>query len=384
MNFNPSIKRWKIALVIIGAFIVAASMYYTNYLIEKIEQDEKDEIERFLLAQQNIGSESDIELTLSRKIISSIKIPLILENSRGGIDIARNFGENLDTNKIFLQKELEKIKKSGLKPFNISSKYFNQTVWYKHSKLYTLLQYYPLVQILMVSAFIFLGFIGFDAIKKSQENKIWVGMAKETAHQLGTPISGMMGWIEYLDSTASEEQKDMVIEMRKDIKRLDLIADRFSKIGSTPKLDKYNIYEIIEQTHQYWSKRAPRKVNFDFPNPHSEPLFVNINSHLFSWVMENLIRNALDALEGKGTISIEISKNKSHVIIDVKDTGKGISSSKIKNIFEPGYSTKKRGWGLGLSLAKRIIETYHIGKIFVKRSIEGKETIFTIELPLKH
>ena len=208
-------------------------------------------------------------------------------------------------------------------------------------------------------------------------------MAKETAHQLGTPITAILGWIEHLKMIheKDEETQEVLVELNNDIDRLNLVADRFSKIGAIPELKETNIYQEVENMRVYMERRAPRKVEFDFPGIEHSALNVNINPPLFNWVVENLLRNALDALDGKGKISAQIYEEKEFVCIDVSDTGKGIPNSKFKTVFQPGFSTKKRGWGLGLSLAKRIIESYHSGKIFVKNSILNEGTTFTIKLP---
>ncbi|MEL7221639.1 MAG: HAMP domain-containing sensor histidine kinase, partial [Bacteroidota bacterium] len=224
-----------------------------------------------------------------------------------------------------------------------------------------------------------------NASRRSEQNRVWVGMAKETAHQLGTPISAILAWIEHLKLVRAEDAETMEIagELRNDVQRLELIADRFSKIGSTPKLDQINVYEEINICKDYMQRRAPRKVSFDFPSLEETPILVGINPPLFDWVIENLLRNALDAMDGKGEIAAEVYEDNTNVYIDISDTGKGIPAANFKRVFQPGFTTKKRGWGLGLSLTKRIIEDYHQGKIFVKKSEEGKGTTFTISLPKK-
>jgi len=221
----------------------------------------------------------------------------------------------------------------------------------------------------------------FNSSRKAEQNRVWAGMAKETAHQLGTPISAIIAWIEHLKllNEGQEEQLEIVEELRNDVTRLELVADRFSKIGSEPDLKRINIVEELIKCKEYMEKRSPRKVSFDFPEigPHD----VMINEHLFDWVVENLMRNSLDAMDGKGVISARVYDLGNQINIDISDTGKGIPSSKFGKVFKPGYSTKQRGWGLGLSLAKRIIQDYHKGVIFIKSSKVGEGTTFTIKLP---
>jgi signal transduction histidine kinase len=228
-----------------------------------------------------------------------------------------------------------------------------------------------------------LGYFLFNSSRKAEQNRVWAGMAKETAHQLGTPISAIIGWIEYLRDRFSdnEEQMEVLRELNKDVERLELVADRFSKIGSEPVLQEADIYEELLEVRDYLQRRASRKVKFEFQAPDS-PIYAKINKHLFAWVIENLIRNSLDAMDGRGTIRCRMYRQHNDVCIDLSDTGHGIPANKFKSVFKPGYSTKKRGWGLGLSLAKRIIEEYHKGKIFVKSSRPQEETIFSITLPI--
>ena len=234
----------------------------------------------------------------------------------------------------------------------------------------------------LLAGYIGLGYIGFNASRRSEQNQVWVGMAKETAHQLGTPISAILAWIEHLKlEENSPEKLEIIDELANDVDRLDLIADRFSKIGSEPKLEQKDIFVMLGETQKYMQRRASRKVQFEFPDLNEKPLYVLINSHLFSWVLENLIRNALDAMEGTGLIKAVVTDEDTIVAIDISDSGKGIPASKHKTVFQPGYTTKKRGWGLGLSLAKRIIENYHQGKIYISRSEPNAGTTFTIKLP---
>ncbi len=385
MDIYAQKSRWKIYLAIAGILIVAISMAYTNYLADLLIIEERNKVDQWGLAQDMINDTDNkdyenCDFTLHIKLLeSNTTIPTIWVSEGGTINFAINFGEEKDTNKVFLQNELESIKASGKEPIKTYGGY----LYYKDSRLLVLLQYLPIVQFILIATFILFGYLGFSSARRAEQNRVWVGMAKETAHQLGTPISAIMAWIEHLKMMADDNEaiKEVVMELGNDVKRLDLVADRFSKIGSAPDLEKVNIYEELEGCRVYMEKRAPRKVIFKFPGIVTPPLYAKINPHLFDWVIENLLRNALDAMEGTGEINAEIYEEKEFVIINISDTGKGIPSSKLKTVFQPGYTTKKRGWGLGLSLAKRIIETYHSGRIFVKKSVINEGTTFTIKLP---
>jgi signal transduction histidine kinase len=261
---------------------------------------------------------------------------------------------------------------------------FANAIYFKESNILRQVRYFPFVQLLFIGVLVFFGFLSVNTARRAEQNRVWVGMAKETAHQLGTPISAIISWIDYLKTIRpnDEEINNVTKELKKDVDRLDLIADRFSKIGADPILKAENIYEVLNRCYLYMKVRAPRGVVFSFPNlDQHPPLKVSINTHLFEWVVENLLRNALDAMDGTGEILAEVYEDQDYTYIDLSDTGKGIPTSKFKMVFEPGFTTKKRGWGLGLSLAKRIVENYHSGKIFVKKSEEGKGTTFTIQLP---
>ena len=252
-------------------------------------------------------------------------------------------------------------------------------IFYGRSALLKSLYYFPYVQILVITAFILLGFIAFRSSKHDEQNRVWIGLAKETAHQLGTPTSSLLGWIEYLRS--QDVDQSAVEEMNKDLTHLMKIVDRFSKIGSETPLTPANINEIVGESVMYFRKRIPRNVTLDYNGLAIAPVQANINAALFEWVVENLMKNSLDALQGHGSIDVHISSDEKNVMIDVKDTGKGIPKSNWKRIFEPGFTTKTRGWGLGLSLSRRIVEDYHQGKIAVIESEIGKGT--TIRITLK-
>lgn len=379
-------------MAIIGAAIVLLSVWFTNSLTTRLEKEEQNKVRLYFLALEMTTNADDEQLnncdfTLHGEVINAnTTIPIILVDDAGAVMEGRNFGEQRDTNILFLQQELATIKRYGHKP--LEGVGYARYIYYKESRILTLLKYLPYIQFLLIAAFIAIGYIGFSATRRAEQNRVWVGMAKETAHQLGTPISAMMAWIEHLRSFKPDDADTMMVvdELNKDVDRLRLVAERFSKIGSTPELERVNIYEQLEKCRNYMQKRAPRKVTFDFPEEADyQPIYVSINAPLFDWVIENLLRNALDALDGKGEILANVYRiDDEMVAIDISDTGKGIPANKFKTVFEPGYTTKKRGWGLGLSLAKRIIESYHNGKIFVKKSTANEGTTFTIRLPEHH
>ena len=389
MEIYKNKTRWKWLLAIAGLIIVVLSMVYSQYLAKNLAAKELRLITLYTEAQKSIikNTENDIacDPTVELQILSSVKdIPFILENEEGflkGYNYDGNDQENKDQD--FLKQKRASIQKSGYEPL-IGIGYASK-IYYENSVLYRRISLFPLVQILFLGTFILFAYYLFSTSRKSEQNRVWAGMAKETAHQLGTPISAILGWIEYLktEKLSDEEQQEVVTELRNDVTRLELVADRFSKIGSKPELEKINLVEELNACKVYMQRRAPKKVTFDFPDVDNTPIYANINSHLFDWVIENLLRNALDAMSsGQGNIKAELTTSDNKVIIDISDTGKGIESNKFKTVFNPGYTTKKRGWGLGLSLAKRIIENYHSGKILVKNSIPNEKTTFSIQLPL--
>lgn len=388
MDLYRKKSTWKIYLGIGGMVIMLIAMGFTYFLVDKLQAEEGRKMELYRMAQTEAatGELSDELSDITVEVLTSnANIPVMVVEGEDKIIQQMNFVEqesdDLSPHMPYLQRELKKIKASGAEPLLIIGT-TDQRLYYKNSKILTWLKYFPVVMLGLLAAFIALGYIGFSASRRSEQNQVWVGMAKETAHQLGTPISAIIAWIEHLKlEERSEDKLEIISELEHDIERLNLIADRFSKIGSEPLLEQKNIFAELKETEQYMQRRAPRKVQFDFPNSNEQPIPVLINSHLFSWVLENLIRNALDAMEGKGEIKAEVVDLGDQVAINLSDTGKGIPASKQKTVFQPGYTTKKRGWGLGLSLAKRIIENYHKGKIFVSRSEPKMGTTFSIHLP---
>jgi len=399
MEINAERSHWKIYLAIAAIAILLISLFYTGYLAQRLREGERNKALLLFDAYETIfrqdeqlqdpealqSPDMEMDLSLPLSILESNKdIPIMVVDGQGKVIYATNFGNGLDTNFTLLQERLITLKKKGPEPIEIPA--VNQFLYYQNSRLHQLLTYFPFLQLLLLASFIAVGYISINNARRAEQNRVWVGMAKETAHQLGTPISAIIGWIEHLRDSSYDnpERLEVLNEMEKDVARLDLIADRFSKIGSLPSLMPVNIYEQMRELTSYFRRRAPRKIIFEEPEPTKEPLYVNINPPLFNWVIENIMRNAIDALEeGTGKISWKIHDHADHVEIDIKDTGKGIPASKLKTVFEPGYTTKTRGWGLGLSLAQRIIDNYHKGKIFVKHSRLGEGTTFAIQLPRK-
>jgi len=382
---------WKVSLLIIGLIIIVLTMLYSNYLSRRLAENEKKYIIFYFEAIKRINKQvQDLDKTdfsLELMIIENIKNPIIMDDGQDKL-LGFNWGEDKDDDQEFLRKQLEKMKKSGIKPLiptagddpSITGQGYPK-IYYKYSTLYTLIKWFPYVQVLLIGIFVFFGYLIFSSIRRAEQNRVWVGMSKETAHQLGTPISGIIGWLEYLKtiSAPGDDQYEALMELEKDVKKLELIADRFSKIGSMPVLKRGDINAIIKNVIEYLKKRSPKNIEYSF-SP-GENVNANINDHLFSWVIENILRNALDAMQDKGKIHIETKRDGDKILIDITDTGKGIAPSHLKTVFKPGFSTKKRGWGLGLSLAKRIIKDYHKGKIFVLKSKVNEGTTFRIVLP---
>nr|MBS0036743.1 HAMP domain-containing histidine kinase [Saprospiraceae bacterium] len=373
-----------------GVVILLISLVYTNYLATQLAEGERDKIDLISKAYEaiNLDMENlDADLTFQSYVIEkNSTIPLILTDQDDNILFAVNFRGERNTDTIYLEKELKRIKSEGNEPFVIDTPQNpRQYIYYKHSLVLQLLTYFPIIQIVLVGTFVILGFLGFSAARKAEQNRVWAGMAKETAHQLGTPINAIVGWVEVLHSITEEsdaERLEIIDEMRKDINRLELVADRFSKVGSSPELKLFDLEEILPNIVDYMKRRAPRQIQFKLKSSDDRPFNTKINKHLFEWVIENLLRNSLDSMGEKGMILISLYAKNNRISIDISDTGKGIHPGKFKEIFKPGYSTKKRGWGLGLSLARRIIEEYHQGKIYVKESKIDEGTTIAIEFPM--
>ena len=376
--------NWRTTLAIIAIAIVTGTVFYTNYISKKIAIDERKKVNVWAESLKTRSVTTDQSaLNLTNTITNeNNEIPII------GTDENDNpIGEflNLDTIKVkedsnYLKDKViefknqhECIKVEISKDPLIYNKYY-----YGDSDLLKEVRYYPIIQLFIVALFIIITLITVSTRNKSTQNQVWAGMAKEAAHQLGTPISSLEGWVEMLKETSGNEK--IAIEMSKDVERLKLVSDRFGKIGSTPQLVETNIVQQVESMVNYIKRRSSEKVLFSIDDNGDKDIIGLINAPLFDWVIENLLKNALDAMEGHGTIAVVIRNEPTQIKIDVKDSGKGISKKNIPNVFKPGFTTKKRGWGLGLSLSKRIIEQYHKGELYVKSSELGKGTTFRIVL----
>jgi hypothetical protein len=395
MDIYSKQQKWKFALLGFAIIIGLSSLFITNRLVKQLKNEERKKIELWAQATKHLVSiTGDGDYSLAIKVISeNNNIPVILADECDSILEHRNFNyysqvdslllsigliQEQEITKHYLRKELTQIKAGDEDPIEINILGDKQWIYYKDSALLYQLRYYPIYQLGFIGLFMFIAYFVFSASRKSEQNKVWAGMAKETAHQIGTPLSSLIAWVELLKE--KEGAESMVSEMEKDIKRLETITDRFSKIGSKPELKEIDIVSLISQSVEYLKSRMPVNTLFtlDFPN---KEIPIPISSILLEWVVENLVRNAVDSMKGKGEINISITENITNVIINVTDNGAGIDRSIIKNIFKPGVTSKKRGWGLGLSLSKRIVEEYHNGSIFIMQSAKGVGTTFTIHLP---
>jgi signal transduction histidine kinase len=374
-----NLRTW---LALVAVAIVSGTIFYSNYLAKKIETEELQKLSQWVEANKFIATAPEnANLTLASQIQQqNADIPIIQTDEKDSIIDSRNLDSSkIHSSKNYLQKKLLEFKSAHSPILLVLRKepYIADKYYYGDSILLKQVKYYPLVQLLIIALFIIITLYAITVRNKSTQNQVWAGMAKETAHQLGTPISSLQGWVEMLKE--HDSFTPITAEMEKDVDRLKLISDRFGKIGSAPKLEEYNITEQVEKMVDYIKRRATEKVNFTIEGP-AEPVITKISGPLFDWVIENLLKNALDALEGKGLIQIKIKQQPGHVIVDITDSGKGISKQNMAKVFKPGFTTKKRGWGLGLSLSKRIVEQYHKGQLYVKSSETGKGTTFRIVL----
>jgi two-component system, sporulation sensor kinase D len=386
-------KRWKYSLLTFALVIAFGSLLYTRYLVRNIAKSERTRAGVWAMSQKQVLSSDDNDfLNYVFAVIDSSVVPAIVTNDKGDIQFTRALDSTKTSIKLaaegnkkltydpaYFKSELAYMKKQH-EPIKLSVLGTTWLVYYKDSPLLTELKYFPYIQLSVIAIFLITAYAAFSSSRKSEQDQVWVGLAKETAHQLGTPISSLMAWIELMKEKFNTPDDPLIAEMENDVKRLEIVADRFSKIGSTPKLEAHSVFDVVKDFVDYFRVRVSKNISFDMGgNPH---LKAGLNVPLFDWVLENLLKNAVNAIDGKGEIKVEISGNKikKQVFIDVTDTGKGIPRSKFDTVFQPGYTTRKRGWGLGLSLTKRMIENYHDGQVFVKDSELGKGTTFRIVL----
>ena len=393
------IRRYGIILfMMVSLVVVAIFLYYSDSLVRDLSEQERARMQVWADATREIvrtssdddgGAVSSMDFLLSI-IEGNSNIPVLLTDDTGTILMHRNFRlpEPVDSaaplfiserNIEFLREKLSEMRNT---PNVISidmGDAGSQYLYYEDSRLLKALSYYPYIQVVVLIAFILIVYYAVSSTQRAEQNKVWVGLSKETAHQLGTPISSLLAWMELLEGMGVD--REVVNEMNKDVKRLSTIASRFSKIGSRPSMEDEDLNDVAIRSAEYMSTRISKRISLTI-NPSHSPLPVRMSAPLTEWVMENLIKNAVDAMEGNGSISVDIYSEKNNAVVDITDTGKGISRKHQKTIFNPGFTTKTRGWGLGLTLAKRIIEEYHNGRIYVKRSEIGVGTTFTIEIPL--
>jgi signal transduction histidine kinase len=397
MAGGPASVNIKITLLVIALLIVIGTLYYTSNLVTKLQEKERQIVELYAKGIEYVANTTnpDVDITfLFDNIIKPIDFPLILSDADNNVNFfdksaTRNIEIDSSMNQeqfnVFISKTISEMDASH-SPIEVTyeDSIVLTKIHYGDSEHITQLRYYPYIQLVIAAMFIILGYVGFSSIKRSEQSNIWVGMAKETAHQFGTPISSLMGWLEMLKINYKEPDKvlDITEEISNDVEKLSKITYRFSKIGSKPELSKTSVIEELKRVTSYFERRLPQTgKSVELKITGNENVCAQLNPELFEWVIENLIKNALDAIEEKtGKIEMSVNEVKRHIEVEVADSGKGIEIKRRKDVFRPGYSTKKRGWGLGLSLSKRIIEGYHGGKIFVKSSVPGEGTTFKIVL----
>ena len=405
MNPNPNKPFWKFFLLAFAILIASVSLLYTNYLVRNISNAERTRAEVWAMSNKKILEIADVNdefITFIYSIRDSLEVPAIVTDSKGEIIFWKGLDSTKTNSKLeavesqksrrqikfydpqYFKRQLQQMKEQH-EPIRLRISSFNsddeQLVYYKDSVLLGRLRIFPYIQLSLIAVFLIFAYFVFNTARKTEQNQLWVGMAKETAHQLGTPISSLMAWMELLKSRfKTDEDKSLVSEMENDMRRLEIIAERFSKIGSKPMLESEVVFRVVNEFVNYFRVRSSDKILFEVSGDEQVEALINIP--LFDWVLENLLKNAVNAMEGSGAVHIHIKENlvKEQVIIDVSDTGRGIPRNKFETIFQPGYTTRQRGWGLGLSLTRRIVQNYHNGQIYVKDSEPGKGSTFRIIL----
>jgi nitrogen-specific signal transduction histidine kinase len=397
MNQYEWKRRWKFILLAFAVVIAGASLWYTDYLVRNISVAERTRAELWAKSTRNIIAMPDVNdeyITFIYSMRDSLAVPAIVVDSaeniitwRGLDSTKTNFDLDSDTTKKYdpkyFRRELKEMKSQHPQPIVLDLNTMSNEKWYvyyKDSMLLTQLRAFPYIQLSVIAIFLLVAYAVFSSAKRLEQDQVWVGLAKETAHQLGTPISSLMAWTELLKSRFNVPDDPLILEMENDVKRLEMVADRFSKIGSKPILHNHVVYDVVEEFVNYFRVRVSDKIEFILTGDTQVEALINVP--LFDWVIENILKNAVNAIEDSGTIKVEVREYlvKEQVFIDITDTGAGIPRLKFEAVFQPGYTTRKRGWGLGLSLTKRIVENYHQGSVFVKESEIGKGTTFRIVL----
>ncbi len=381
MNLLNNTHILKRIAILISLIIVSLILWNTYIFFQQFKTEQRIKMEILGIAQKELANaDLNADITLQDKIITTNKnIPLILVNTDGNIESFQNLDADKSQDPLYIQRQLEKMKSEN-RPIEISYKGTNkQFIYYRNSDLLNRLTYYPIALILILFLFLSVIYLFYSSNKASETNKLWTGMAKETAHQIGTPLSSLLGWIAILKMEKVNDS--YVSEIEKDVARLNTIANRFSKIGSKPELKEENIVRVTKLAFDYLASRSSKQIRFSF-GASKEQIPVLLNTELFGWVIENLIKNAIDAMQREGLLTVQVENTAKKVKITVSDTGKGMPKKLFKQIFNPGFTTKKRGWGLGLSLSKRIVKDYHKGKIMVRKSEIGKGTTFEVVLDI--
>ena len=391
-NIYDSRRIWKMVLLAVSLILVAVFIYFSNNLVKDLAKQERERMQIWADATRELVTSNDANVDFLLSIIEgNHTIPVLLVDDQDHIIEQRNFklpepkdankmiDEYSEVNKAFLAKKLNKLRNSTNSIEIRIDNDAKQMLYYEDSNVLRRLAYYPYIQLAVMLLFLGIAYFALISVKKAEQNRVWVGLSKETAHQLGTPISSLMAWTQMLESMGVD--KELITDMDTDVHRLSVIADRFSKIGSMPDKELTFINEAVESSLAYMRTRIPKHVTLTVHTDEDKNCGVMLCEPLFEWVMENLTKNAVDAMSGRGRIDIVVTSDAQHAHLYVKDTGKGIPRKNFKNVFNPGFTTKKRGWGLGLTLVKRIIEEYHGGKIYVKESEVGKGTTFSIEIP---
>lgn len=393
-NFYQNNSQLKWVVLVISSLISVGSIYYTNVLVNQLKDRERQQVQLFAKAIEYTANEEEtfrnVNFIAQQILFQNNSIPIIQADAKQNVLSHRNIdiADDLSAKQkdAFLRKEIKTMRET-YEPIEVTLRdpltgevFGVQHIYYKNSFLLKQLIAYPYIQLSVIAIFGFISYLAFNYSKAAEQNRVWVGMAKETAHQLGTPLSSLMAWVEVIREDEDMRQKGVVEELEKDIQKLKMVTERFSSIGSVPTLKRENVVALVQNVVAYLRPRVSAKVRIDVFTL-SENIFANVHAPLFEWVIENLCKNAVDAMGNSGAIAIKILRgNEGKVFIDISDTGKGIPRSKVKMVFTAGFTTKKRGWGLGLTLAKRIIDSYHNGKIYVKSSEENEGTTFRIIL----